>query len=527
MSESKHPVRVDQVAWGHLFPWLRLFGAFRMAIGLSKMGLALMLLVLIFILGHGLDVMCGPRAFPREIEVYANRNTESFEQWREEHDARSRIKLVKLLKSLYLLDVKPEKMIESPDRFALARKAIHDHFNRRERQIQQLVAGQTKAVNLDKLNKTKKELRRTHRQALAAVAGMEPAGVFKVAFAYQLRAFERLVNAAVGLRFGFQHIIVPAGSASAQGLETNTVGRAIRDLVIVLPGWMYHTHRVFSIFFGIILLALFSILGGTIARLAALDATDSSHVSVMVAMRFVLRRYLWFILTPVFPALLAGFCALLLAGGGLVFFNLPVLDMLGGFLFAVALFLGFSMAMLLVLTMAGHPMFYPALVVEGTDSFDAVSRSFGYLVGRPWHWLFYSLLSLVYGAIGYIFISTLIYLTLCLTHFFVGMGVFSQVSENLGRWEALMPSPRLGQLLYDVDWYAGLGFTGKLTAGLIWVWCFFLTGIIGAYTISFYYSSNVLIYLLLRHSADKTRFDEIAMDRHEDTPEPIIESEHP
>jgi hypothetical protein len=156
--------------------------------------------------------------------------------------------------------------------------------------------------------------------------------------------------------------------------------------------------------------------------------------------------------------------------------------------------------------------------MEGTDSFDAVSRCFGYLVARPWHWLFYSILALVYGAVGYLFLGGVIYLTMSITHHLVDMGVFAQMADESSRWHAIMPRPRLGQLLYTFNWDGGLGFTGKAAAGMIWVWSFFLTSLIGAYTVSFFYCSNTVIYQLLRQSSEQTRPDEIAADSVEAAP---------
>ena len=125
---------------------------------------------------------------------------------------------------------------------------------------------------------------------------------------------------------------------------------------------------------------------------------------------------------------------------------------------------------------------------------------------------------------GYLFLGGVIYLTLSITHTLVDIGVVTQMADESSRWHAIMPKPRLGQLLYTFNWNGGLGETGKITAGMIWVWSFFLTTLIGAYTVSFFYCSNTVIYQLLRQSSEKTRMDEIVAEAIDDKP---VESQTP
>ena len=62
------------------------------------------------------------------------------------------------------------------------------------------------------------------------------------------------------------------------------------------------------------------------------------------------------------------------------------------------------------------------MAIEGPDAFDAVSRSYSYVFNRPWRWLFYNVVAIVYGAITYLFLGTLVFLTLWMTHRFIGYG---------------------------------------------------------------------------------------------------------
>ena len=52
---------------------------------------------------------------------------------------------------------------------------------------------------------------------------------------------------------------------------------------------------------------------------------------------------------------------------------------------------GFVMTITLFGTIGGFNLMYPTIAVEGSDSFDAITRSFSYVYARPWRMLFYTL----------------------------------------------------------------------------------------------------------------------------------------
>ncbi|HCD31370.1 MAG TPA: hypothetical protein DER01_03120 [Phycisphaerales bacterium] len=514
MTEPNRPVRVDQVARGQLLPWLAIFKTFRMAIRPSKLGVALAMLILVFVLGHGLDVVWGPQAIPGEVSAFGTMSRTEFETWRADQVQSRDARLGSIILSASFADVNrqlAEEILTKPNRYQLIRGLLDEHFTAKHERVTQRAESRRKRGDDESQIKQEQTqaLNRIGKERIAAydsLTAQQPIGIFRATFEYKFNAFDRLVQSAIGLRFGFGQVL--AGRATAP----DTVVGSLRSMIYILPWWLYSMHPGFLALLSVCVLLILALFGGTLARLAALDATGSGHVPMTGAFGFVLNRYLWFVITPLLPVIMIVVLGILLALGGLVFFNLPGLDMVGGFLFFIALGLGLAIAILLILTLAAYPLFYPALVMEGSDSFDAVSRSFGYLVNRPWHWFFYSVLSLVYGAVGYLFLGGVIYLTLSVTHSIIDMGVVTQMADETSRWHAIMPRPQLGQLLYTFDWNGGLGVTGKVTASMIWVWSFFLTTIIGAYTVSFFYCSNTVIYQLLRQSSEKTRMDEIVQD---------------
>ncbi len=105
-----------------------------------------------------------------------------------------------------------------------------------------------------------------------------------------------------------------------------------------------------------------------------------------------------FVFAPLIPLIILMVAGLALGVGGLLMY-LPVVGpiVLGAF-FILALLAGFIMTLVTTGTVAGFSLMFPTIAVEGSDSFDAISRSFSYVFHRPWKMICYSAISLVYGA---------------------------------------------------------------------------------------------------------------------------------
>ena len=70
----------------------------------------------------------------------------------------------------------------------------------------------------------------------------------------------------------------------------------------------------------------------------------------------------------------------------------------------IVLLLGFIIAIVLV-GLVGWPLMIATISTEGTDSFDALSRSYSYVYQAPWQYLWYGFLAVVYGAVLVFFVG--------------------------------------------------------------------------------------------------------------------------
>jgi hypothetical protein len=166
---------------------------------------------------------------------------------------------------------------------------------------------------------------------------------------------------------------------------------------------------------------------------------------------------------------------------------------------------------------------YPTIAVEGSDSFDAISRSFSYVYARPWRMLFYTLVAIVYGAICYLFVRLFLAIMLTLTHHFVGAGMFKDIAGNvpIDLWNTMWPAPGASRLPYNIDTLS-LGGAQALGAFLTALWVYLAIGLLGAFAISFYFSANTIIYYLMRREVDATELDDVYLEQSdEDFAEPV------
>ncbi len=157
----------------------------------------------------------------------------------------------------------------------------------------------------------------------------------------------------------------------------------------------------------------------------------------------------------------------------------------------------FAVGVLLIGLFFGWPLMWPTISTEGTDSFDALSRSYSYTFQRP---LFYFLYVIAAGVLG------------LLASFIVFM--LAAITQHLGYWA--------------ISWGAGRERAGELFAAMIdpstvdgslhsaamvlrfWSGCISLLAI--SFVYCYFWTAITKIYFLLRLKVDGTEMDEIAHD---------------
>ncbi len=502
MASKSGSTTVRGIDYASTFRFTEIFRAFRIATQPGKLALGLMYVVVIFVASLVLDgLMGGASVRPGEFELYTQADGgEQFDAKLEDKAERSRSQLESLMmRRLSIKRSEAEKKLEGDRPWSAARDGINTYWNER--------VGQYKKAQQDKGAKPDPDvvetLEKARRDDLARVKALTPTGIFSQVLEIKINAFARLVTAVSEKNIGWEQFN-PANKLEGAAFTTPdrqkpTVIGSLRTVVYELPAWLWHAHKTFMIIWMIVFLAVWALFGGALSRMAVVEAATDERESAVGAFGFARRRWLQYVLAPVIPPIIVSLFALGLAAVGLLF-HVPALDVIASVLFALAVPIGFVMAFFLVLWVGGVHLMYPAISAEGTDAFDALSRSYSYVLNRPWRFVFYSLVALVYGTVTYLFVGLFVFLALYL--------VQGATSLWTGTFDKIMPEPRLGHLGYDAA-YDELSATGKLAAVIVRVWVYLAIGLVAAYAVSFYFSAYGTIYLLLRRRCDGVSTGEV------------------
>src|SRR5262249_31884442 len=145
--------------------------------------------------------------------------------------------------------------------------------------------------------------------------------------------------------------------------------------------------------------------GGAITRIAAVQVARQEKLTLSEALRFTTKRWLSFVTAPLFPLLFVLFLLIFMVIFGW-FHAIPWFGdiFVDGLFWWLMLIFGLLMAVALI-RLIGWPLMSSTVSTEGTDSWEAVSRSYSYVFQAPWSYLGYWLLALAYGAVLILFVG--------------------------------------------------------------------------------------------------------------------------
>jgi hypothetical protein len=288
-----------------------------------------------------------------------------------------------------------------------------------------------------------------------------------------------------------------------------SIVRCARALV-----WAVKYHPIPSIVLLVAALVVLSLAGGAICRISALQFARNERLGPTHAVKFATRRFTTLLAAPIAPVVIALLLGLPIILLGLIG-NIPVAgELLTGILLPLALFLAPFIAIFLIGAVVGLILVFPAIAYEDSDFFDAISRSFSSLYGRPWRMGFYALVALVYGAVCYLFMRFFVFLLLWVTRWFLLLGIRD------AKLQAIWPEPGFAYLLGPAV-AAPEAWSLWLAALLIRLWVLVVIGLLIAYVVSFFFSAATIIYALMRNRVDGTPLDEVYGDAGDTTRQPV------
>jgi hypothetical protein len=492
MADDAHLVR--SFNWKDIFPFIVIFRSFRIAIHPSKLILALVALALVYAGGTFMDLV-----WPSQQQAVENEITEydSSRNSGMDHDD-----VFDSLRRQQITDQQDKRKaalaaIGKPDGNDndLKWKILQD----RDAAVRAAEAEYAKSPTPTGNYMRELEIQSAYQDARSAIAQLDNdrTGLFVAFREYELGQINAVVG---GVRAG--NFIGPGG-----------VTYSLVRFFAVGPAWAINNHPYFFTIYGCYFLTIWSVFGGAITRIAAVHFARDEKISIRQALAFSTSKFLSFVSAPVIPMIIIIAIGLVMTVGGLLI-NIPILGPIAiGAFFFLALAAGFVMTLVLLGLAGGFNLMYPTIAVEGSDSFDAISRSFSYLYARPWRLGFYTAVAIGYGALTYLFVRYFIYILLSLVHIFLGRLVFAHSASLAPLWQTLWPSPSsIGRLSYDIDWIS-LSPGERVGAVLISFWVHLAVYMLGSFTISFYFSVSAIIYYLLRHEVDATELDDVYLEQ--------------
>jgi hypothetical protein len=537
------------INWRETFPFTNIFRAFRIAVHPSKLVLGLVALLILYAGGRFMDWVWPTASLANHSEVRSYGRLVNAEP--NDLVAREqRANYSQAIRDAREANVAAyEAKLKSEGIVADANKTLRDHALKFDHAKQLRVAIQTrwqkahdsayatfikddaaadKIPELPAKLEAKKKARTDFDEARGkadstasaefnSLERLMPRGIFDAFFEYEVGSINAAAKAITENHWFARELIVDDRVVTQPGAITH-----LTNVLTVGPVWLWKYHTVYAAIFTVLFLLVWAVFGGAISRIAAVQVARDEKISVRQALQFSINKVLSFAFAPLIPLGIVLALGALVAVGGLLYYIPVIGPIVGGALMILALIAGVVITLVLFGTVGGFNLMFPTIAVEGSDSFDAISRSFSYVFARPWRMLFYTVVALIYFALTYLFVRYFVYIVLAVTHFFVTWFLGGRPGYY---FEWMWPAPtNVWELPYDVNG-TRLAWSESTASFLMSFWNYLFIGLVGAFAISFYLSVNTIIYALMRREVDATELEDVYVEETEDDfvePSPAI-----
>ncbi|MFQ5687257.1 MAG: hypothetical protein ACE5GV_11405 [Candidatus Scalindua sp.] len=260
------------------------------------------------------------------------------------------------------------------------------------------------------------------------------------------------------------------------------------------------------------LLVIWSVFAGSITRLAAVEFAKGEKLGIKDSLVFSVKRfwsYFWCPLTPVLGVLFFIACNVI---GGLLGKIQIAGEIAVAIGFPLAILSGFLIVFIGVIGIIGFFLMYPTISAEGSDTFDAMSRAYSYVLSRPAHFLSLLICILVCGLILISFTSLVACLVMKTTYCTVGIGMGDKFDTIRVFIAGLSDSGTSTGALGTISM--------KFAALMLMLYIVLVKVAVGSIVVAFAGSASTIAYLLLRKDVDGTElFDVYIEEKEEVVPE--------
>jgi hypothetical protein len=337
----------------------------------------------------------------------------------------------------------------------------------------------------------------------------------------------------------------PWVNTSAQSAEEvfKSAGTGLFRAPVVI--WLYITQPFIQMFYGSLTptgflflllcgiweLLVWGLFGGAITRIAALKFTRDEAPGMIAALKHAAAKLPSYSL-PALIALIGTslFAVQLVALGALM--RIDLFAFLAALVWPFVILLGLMMAVLLLGALAGWPLMWATVSVEGTDAFDALSRSYAYTYHRPWRLFGYVLFAGFLAVASMFLVKLFASSAVTLANWSIDWGLDDETMHSVVSPRSLQDESPATPAIDVVPGGATQEkataptnppaspheLTGLLSAAksVIDFWKSLVAALVAGYQAGFLWVSAVGIYLLLRRDIDGVQLGEVYVDESDD-----------
>jgi hypothetical protein len=278
---------------------------------------------------------------------------------------------------------------------------------------------------------------------------------------------------------------------------------------------------------------IWSFLGTAISRIAVMRYTRGELVPWDEAIRFAWSRWANCATAVGLPLIGVFVLSVLSAIAGLLMtfdFGLLIVSIF----FVLILALAGVMAIILLGLAFGWPLTIAAIGTEGQDSFDAMTRAYAYTLQRPLHYIWYGLVSIVFGGLCWLLVANVTVGIENLAYWSTSWGANAFNAERIESIRqpqspassvdapqptdstAASPSDAVSSTDAASGESPGSGLF-RASRSVIAFWVGLLKSVAVAFLFAQFWCLATGIYLLLRRDVDETELDEVFVSQEQRT----------
>ncbi|MDA7980670.1 MAG: hypothetical protein MPJ50_18080, partial [Pirellulales bacterium] len=255
------------------------------------------------------------------------------------------------------------------------------------------------------------------------------------------------------------------------------------------------------------MIAVWTIIGGAIARIAVVEFTQDRRTSMVDGLRYSLARWRSFVGAPsvMLTGVLAAAIPVMIVG--LISYPGGFFYGLAGLMWPIALLFGLIMGVLALGLLFGWPLMAVAVAAEreeDADAFGAISRAFEYGYQHIFKYLLYILFVVVIGGVSWLIVTL----------------VAGQVLQ-LTAWGASWGAPGGGEDSISVQMMSlsqlhSQGEINTVGSFLVRCWTAVIQTTVVGFAFTFFWSAASGIYVLLRNHAEGVPLSEVYLPGEEE-----------